>query len=429
MEKKHPKGLWFIFSVELCERFAFYGMRAILMLYMVKHLMLGTKKAGFLYGWFNGLVYLTPLLGGYIADRYMGARKGLLVGMILIAAGTYVMGIESLNFFYLALVILIFGNGFYKPNAPALLGTLYDANDPRKDGAFTLFYMSVNIGAFFAPFICGYLGEKVGWKYGFWAAATGMVIGLMIYLWGQQKFLGNKGLASCYKPVNRNKDSKTCDKPLTKEEKQRVAVIFILMFFCIFFWSAFEQAGSSMTLFADSETNRMLFGWEIPASYFQSLNPLFIVIFAPIFSKMWVAMSERKINPSTPAKFVWGLLLLGIGFIFMAFAAYIYKTSGPVSMLWLVAVYLLHTLGELCVSPVGLSMTSKLSPIKFVSLLMAVWTTSSFFAHIFGGIFAANYDSIAHWKFYLIPAATAIGSALVLVFLVKTLKRWMHGIN
>ena len=475
-----PKGLFLLFFVEMWERFSYYGMRALLVLYMVKYLMFSTEKSGQIYGWYTGMVYFTPLLGGYIADRYLGQRKSIIVGGTLMALGHFAMAFPPLPFFFSALILLILGNGFFKPNISTVVGTLYEENDPRRDAGFTIFYMGINLGAFFSPLVCGTLGEKIGWHYGFGAAGVGMVLGLVMYLWGQKALLGDKGM----KPANPSDklyvpfvlvgivlvflvasafqfsgyDIKGmipnwvystaatlaaiglayayASKPkstLTTVEKQRVAVIFIMVFFSIFFWSAFEQAGSSLTLFADRETNRVisLFGWswEMPASYFQSINPLLIFIFAPFFSKIWVSMGEAGKEPSSPLKFVMGLALLAIGFVVMIFAAEMYKQSGPVSVMWLIGAYFFHTLGELCLSPVGLSLVTKLAPAQFGSLMMGVWFLSSVAAGFVGGFFAGNYDTVSHTTFYMIPTATGLGAAALLLLMTPKIRKWMHGVH
>lgn len=428
MTKKHPKGLFLLFMVEMWERFGFYGMRALLMLYMVNQLMFGTEKAGKVYGMYLGLVYMMPLLGGFLADRYLGQRRSILLGGILLSAGYFLLAVPKMTFFYPALMVLIIGNGFFKPNISVVVGQLYEKNDPRRDGGFTIFYMGINIGAFFAPFVCGYLGQKISWSYGFGAAGIGMLIGLVMYIWGQKKYLGDKGLYPCN--INKPEQMHPADcKPLTKDDKQKMAAAFILIACAMFFFGAFEQAGSSMTLFADKETNLSIMGWTMPSSWFQALNPFFIVLLAPLFSRMWIMLAAKNKNPSAPFKFIWGLGLLGFGFIIMALAAHVYKTSGPVCMLWLVAVYFMHTLGELCLSPVGLSMITKLAHPRYVSMMMGMWFFSTGMGSGLAGFFAGEYDAMNHAVFFLIPAATSIGGAILLLFLSGFVKRWMHGIE
>lgn len=477
-QQAHPKGLYLLFGVEMWERFSYYGMRALLMLYMTKALMFSTQEAGSVYGWYTGLVYLTPLLGGYLADRYLGQRSAILIGGILMALGHFAMAFEALPIFYLALGLLILGNGFFKPNISTVVGQLYEKNDPRRDGAYTIFYMGINLGAFFSPLVCGYLGETIGWHYGFAAAGVGMVAGLIMYVWGAQKYLGDHGLKPRAADVSKNhvaaqplssgtKSVLTVILSLTgagvlghvlgywnhgftaavlgvvgstfvsvrgqsnlsTADKQRVAVIYVLTAFSVFFWSAFEQAGSSLTLFADRSTDRVipwLGGWEMPASWFQSLNPLFIFILAPMFSSLWIGLAKRGLNPSGPVKFALALVLLALGFAIMIPASNLFLTSGAVGIYWLTGVYLLHTLGELCLSPVGLSVVNRLAPAQFASLLMGVWLTGSSLANYVGGLFAGEYDSMDPATFFMIPTATAAVSGMVLYLISPVLKRWMH---
>ncbi|HOW16428.1 MAG TPA: peptide MFS transporter [bacterium] len=435
-DMKQPKAIYFLFTIEMWERFNYYGMRALLVLFMVKFLMFNTEKAGGLYGWFTGLVYLTPLIGGYIADRYWGRIKSMYVGMCTMAAGQFLLSsvawTSSMSSFYMALLLIVIGNGFFKPNMSATVGSLYDgANDPRRDGGFTIFYMGVNLGAFIAPLVCSPLVEAYGWAWGFMAAAVGMVIGTVTLFLGRKKFLGDNGMVAANCKIKDGK--KVCNEPLTTIEKQRIAVIFILMFFVIFFWSAFEQAGSSLTLFADQSLDRTIniFGWTytVPTAMFQSLNPFFIVLFGPVFSKLWVKLSTAKMEPSTVHKFVWGLSLLALGFVLMVFAVLTYEKSGPVTMLWLIAVYLFHTLGELCLSPVGSSMVTKLAPARFVSMLIGVYFLANFAANLLGGLFAGNYDAMNHKLFFMIPVATASGAAILLLILSRPIRKWMHGVH
>lgn len=428
MIDSQPKALYFLSSIEMWERFSYYGMRALLVLYMVKFLMFNTEKAGSIYGLYTGLVYATPLVGGYVADRYLGTRKCIFAGALLMALGHFTMAFSSFPCFYTALALLIAGNGFFKPNISTIVGQLYEKNDRRKDSGFTIFYLSINIGAFLSPLICGTLGEKIGFHYGFAAAGVGMLIGLLIYVIGQKKYLANLGVEPIYRQEQKNLLDKNQDSPLTKEEKQKIAVIFILVFFSIFFWASFEQAGSSLTLFADKSVDRMIpfLNWEFPTSYFQAVNPLLIMLLAPVFSDIWIHLSKRDKDPSTPAKFALGLGFTALGFIIMIFASAMCLQFGKVGMLWLIAVYFFHTVGELCISPVGISMITKLSPVKFGSLLMGVWFSSSFFANIVGGFFAGNYNSMDHRLFFLYPVILTGISAVVLAFMVGPIKKWMN---
>lgn len=422
----HPKGLYFLFTIEMWERFSYYGMRALLVLYMVKMLSFSDKDAGQVYGAYTGLVYLTPLIGGYIADRYIGQKSSILIGGILMMLGHFAMALHGLAFFYGALALLIIGNGFFKPNISTMVGQLYEQNDPRRDGGFTIFYMGINLGAFFSPLICGTLGEKIGFHYGFASAGVGMLLGLLIFMWGQNKFIADVGNRLLRQPVGLPRK----DEKLTLQEKQRIAVIFIMMFFSIFFWASFEQAGCSMTFFADRSTDRMIpfINKEFPVSWFQSVNPLFIMFLAPLLSKLWIDLADINKNPSVLAKFAIGLFLVSFGFVLMV-AASGFAGYGKVSFLWLIGAYFFHTLGELCISPVGLSMVTKLAPLKFASLLMAVWFLSSFFANYSAGLFAGNYSSLKMTDFFMIPAILTGVCCVILILIEKPVKKWMHGVE
>ena len=437
----HPKGLYLCFSVEMWERFSFYGMRALLVLFMTKFLLFTTEQAGHLYGWYLGVVYLTPLIGGYVADRYWGINKAIIVGGTVMAIGQLLLAAvafmnpevvraQMMWMFYLSLVIMVLGCGFIKANISTAVGTMYEKNDPRRDSAYTIFYMGINLGAFFSPLLCGTLGEKIGWGWGFGSAGVLMLIGVINYVMFNKKLLP----ASIFSAANCKKSSTDAPcEPLTKEEKQKIAVIFIMMFFVIFFWASFEQAGSSLTLFAENSTSRAIsiFGWNwiVPTTWFQSLNPLFIFILAPLFSGLWVTMAEKNAEPSTPFKFVWALVLVALGFVLMFFAALTYEKTGAVSMLWLVGAYFVQTLGELCLAPVGLSLVTKLSPARFASLLMGTWFIANFIANLISGFFAGNYDAMDHKTFFMIPVITAGGAAILLLLLIKPIKKWMHGIH
>lgn len=428
MEKmKHPKGLFLLFLVEMWERFSFYGMRALLMLYMVNQLLFGTEKSGKIYGMYLGLVWMSPLIGGFLADRYLGQRKSIVIGGTIMALGHFCMAIPDLPFFYSALLLIIIGNGFFKPNISVVVGKLYGENDPRRDSGFTIFYMGINVGAFIAPFVCGYLGQKIGWHYGFGAAGVGMVCGLILYLLLQKKYLGDAGLYPCRgKDIQRHPDE--C-KPLLKEDKHKLLAAGVLIFFAMFFFGAFEQAGASLTLFADRETNLSILGWAMPSSWFQAFNPLFVILFAPIFARMWIILAQKGRDPSAPVKFLSALTIIGTSFFVMSFAAYLYKTSGPVSVLWLTTVYFMHTMGELCLSPVGLSMVTKLSHPRYVSMMMGLWFFAAGLGSWGAGFLSGNYDAMSHISFFLIPAATSLGGAFLLLLLSGSVKRWMHGVR
>ncbi|MEO6833856.1 MAG: peptide MFS transporter [Chitinophagaceae bacterium] len=439
----HPKGLYLLFFTEMWERFSYYGMRAIFILFMTKMLLFGAGDASNIYGSYTGLVYLTPLLGGYLSDRYLGNQRSIITGGILMALGQFLMffsassaGASALTLMWAGLTFLIIGNGFFKPNISTMVGQLYPVGDRRIDSAFTIFYMGINLGALFSPLICGTLAEKVDYKWGFLAAGIGMVIGLITFLISRNKLLVNHLGEAIGKPVKKL-DAKAIgmiigaillvfflmnfkqwfhsdvdlvayliygsmivvplviisDKSLTKEEKSRIWVIFILAFFVIFFWSAFEQAGASLTLFADEQTNRHIGNYEMPASYFQSVNPLAIIVLAPLFSMLWLWLGKRKMEPASPRKMAYGLLLLCLGYVVIALAVKGVDSTAKISMYWLFALYTLHTMGELCLSPIGLSMVSKLAPARFGSLLMGTWFLANAAANKLAGTLSALIPS------------------------------------
>jgi len=451
--KGHPKGLYVLFVTEMWERFSYYGMRALFVLFMTKALLIDKALASDIYGSYTGLVYLTPLIGGYMADRYWGNRKSIVIGGILMAAGQFFMFISGSvyqsptapAFMFTGLALLIIGNGFFKPNISTMVGQLYPEGDKRVDSAFTIFYMGINLGAFIAPLLCGYLGDTgnpADFKWGFLAAGLGMVLSLVLFIALKNKYIVTpEGEQIGEKANNKRDESETAEKipfnpkrmyiwvgvfvaifaffyqlldfgvigsfifgltiaapgfiitdpSLTKVEKQRIWVVYIAAFFVIFFWAAFEQAGASLTYFAEEQTDRNLFGSVIPASYFQSVNALAIVIFAPIFVWIWGILGSKNMEPASPFKQALGLFLLAVGYLVIAFGVQGIDPSTKVSMVWLVSLYTIHTLGELCLSPIGLSMVNKLSPARFASLLMGVWFLSTASANKFAGTLSALY--------------------------------------
>lgn len=434
-KKGHPMGLYFLFFTEMWERFSYYGMRAIFILFMTKVLMLKDADASQIYGSYTGLVYLTPLLGGYLCDKFLGNRRSIMVGGLLMAIGQFCMFLSAsagenggIAIMWMGLTSLIIGNGFFKPNISTMVGQLYPAGDRRIDSAFTIFYMGINLGAFFSPLVCG----SMDFKWGFLAACIGMVVSLISFTLFQKKYLISEEGKNIGLPVNKL-DFKSIlliagsigivffmlnfkqmfksdieiisyfiygamvvmpliiltDKSLTKLERNRIIVIFILAFFVIFFWGAFEQAGASLTLFADRQTNRNLFGWEMPASYFQSINPLAVICLAPVFTIIWGFLYKRKMEPSSPYKMAYGLALVALGYIVIAIAVKGLGLGEKVSMWWLVSLYIIHSMGELCLSPIGLSMVSKLAPLRLSSLMMGTWFLANAAANKFAGTLSA----------------------------------------
>jgi POT family proton-dependent oligopeptide transporter len=446
-KKKHPPGLYLLFFTEMWERFSYYGMRAILVLYLTTAFVsggLGMSEAAAmsLYGFFTGAVYWTPIVGGYLSDRFLGRRLAITIGGIAMALGNFALfAMHSKMGLYIGLALLIIGNGFFKPNISTLVGELYEPNDKRRDAAFTIFYMGINLGAFFAPLVVGFLAEDLfkttfngvvqyGFKYGFLAAAIGMVIGQLIFNIFGPRYLGEIGK----KPVGKQQKSAQTiqtNQKLTKEEKRRTTAILILACFVIFFWAGFEQAGSSLTLYTDKFVDKTVGGWEVPTSWFQSLNPLFIVILAPVLSALWIKLANSKRGDlPIPAKMALGMILLGLGFVVLIPA--VLQTGSDeqqivekANVLFIVFTYFLHTLGELCLSPVGLSMVSKLAPVKLASLLMGVWLAGVGVANVLAGQLAAFTESLGFFQVFSLIGALTIGLGIVLLLLTKPLMRLM----
>ncbi len=437
--KGHPKGLYLLFCVEMWERFSYYGMRALLVLYMVQYLFSGMSKevatqyAGNIYGWYTGLVYLTPLVGGYLADRYFGQRKCIATGTFVMSIGLFCLALSVISadivykngFFILGLVLMILANGLVKSNISAIVGMLYGEDKQKRDAGFTLFYMGINLGAFFSPLICGTLATIYGFEYGFMTAGFGVLIGFLIYKIGEKPLLKDCGL-NPYTKVASEKHIE--DRELRLREKRKLWALYILMAFSVVFWLCYEQAGCSMALFAENETNRVitLFGKNIlmPSQYFQSLNPLFIVTFAPLMSILWGVLSSRKKEPTSVQKFAIGLGLISVAYLIMAFAGH-YSVNNLVSPMCLVCAFFVATIAELCISPIGLSLVTKLAPLKFASLIMGCWFLSSFIGNLGAGVFAGFYEKMSHSVFFLILSICSAIVCVVLVLLIPLLKKYM----
>lgn len=419
---QHPKGLFLLFFVEMWERFSYYGMRALLVLYMVQHLAYSVQKSNTIYGWYTGLVYLTPLLGGYLADRFLGQRKCISIGAIVMFIGLIGLTSDIRLLFLPSLCLMIIANGFFKSNISTIVGMLYGDDKQKRDAGFTIFYMGINLGSFFSPLVCGTIAHLYGFKYGFMAAGLGILFGYITYKLFENKFLQNYGLAPSVQNLVKDEDEN--GKELTLREKRRIYSLFILMTFSVFFWICFEQAGCSFTLFAEYSTERNLGNFVIPTGYFQSLNPLFIIAFAPLMSMLWSYLAQKGTEPTSVSKFIMALILVGLSAVIIAIAAYFAKT-GPVSPMWLVFTYLFATFAELCLSPIGLSLVSKLAPVRFASLLMGTWFLSSFFGNLAAGLFAGFYDKISHTLFFIILAASSFFIAFLLFAISPILKRWM----
>jgi proton-dependent oligopeptide transporter, POT family len=477
----HPRGLSTLFFTEMWERFSYYGMRALLILFMTAPAAAGglgfdTAVAGAVYGLYTSMVYMTSLPGGWIADKLIGQRRAVLYGAILIACGHFSMAFPSLGTFYLGLVLIVFGTGLLKGNVSVIVGRLYAPNDNRRDAGFSIFYMGINLGAFIAPLVCGYLGQRINWHIGFTAAGFGMVIGIVQYVLGG-KYLGDAGLHPASGPANDDLRKRTrvwgaagialvvlialalnfdlvpisakafadaagylllgttivffawlfFGGDWTTAERRRLFAIGALFLAAALFWSEFEQAGSTLNLFGDRATRTSILGWSFPSSYFQALQPLFIITFAPIFAWVWIRLGSRE--PSSPAKFAIGLLLVGSGFALLVVASSLSAQGVKVSPWWLVVTYLLHTFGELSISPVGLSATTKLAPARVGGLMMGVWFLGIAVGNFIGGRVASLYSAMPLPRLFGVVAAAAIVGGIVMFALTPPIKRLMGTVN
>lgn len=513
--KGHPKGLYVLFATEMWERFNFYGMRAMLVLFMTKALLFNDEFSSNLYGSYISLIYLSPLVGGYIADRYWGNKRSILVGGLVMAVGELILfacgsvydsspGLAT-PLFFTGLGFMIAGNGFFKPNISSLVGQLYKPNDIRKDAAYTIFYMGINVGGMMGPLVCGFFGDTgnpVDFKWAFLVGAIAMIISLIVQKLYHDKYVKSpdnkilgltpgaehsaEGLSHAEKTILVPPPPKAAlnpvvivvsmlafaglmigaifldtkinylsylllaaflfviflifsDKNLTKEERQRIWVMIIIAVFVVFFWGAYEQTGASLVFFADRQTNRHLWGdYIMPTSYFQSFNSAFIIIFAPVFAWIWLKMGSKQ--PATPTKMGIGLILLGLGYLWIAFGV---KDVGDkqVSIIWLTGLYMLHTFGELCLSPIGLSLFNKLSPLRFASLLMAVWFLGNAGGNKLAGVLSAlypeggkttsflGYQMTNTYEFFMLFVFMGCIAGAILLLLSKKLQKMMHGIT
>ena len=417
----HPIGLYVLFFTEMWERFSYYGMRAILVLYLVAETTEGNAGLGWtngealaLYGWYTMLVYVASIPGGWIADKFLGQKKSVLYGGILLVAGHSILAIEELWAFYSGLGLIILGVGLLKPNISTMVGGLYKQGDIRRDKGFTIFYIGINLGSFLSSLIVGYVGEVHGWHYGFGLAGIGMTLGLVQYLLGQ-KYLKNVG--NFYGDSENKEELEAMKKPLTKIEKDRVIVLFISFLLVIVFWGAFEQAGGLMNIYAKENTNRILMGWEVPASWFQSLNAMFIIFLGTSVALYW---ANRKLNgkvSSSLFKMIIGLIIMGTGFFFMSAAASEFNNTGASAMYWLVLAYLFHTIGELCISPVALSYITKLAPVKYASLMMGVYFAMTGFGNKLAGLLGESAEGLGELTVFTgIAIFCVIFGLLVMIF-------------
>ena len=481
----HPRGLATLFFTEMWERFSFYGMRALLVLFLVDAIARGglgldDKTATAIYGLYTAAVYIVALPGGWIADRLIGAQKAVLYGGILISLGSFGLWLSpNASMFYLGLIVIILGVGLLKPNISALVADLYPEGGGRRDAGFTIFYMGINIGAFIGPLITAWLAQTYGWRVGFMAAGVGMALGVAQFM-VTRHHLGGAG-AVPHVPTGTDLSSAWRNlwigsavlgvlvalpflgilevSPIELQaygifvivgmaalyfayllffagldgvERKRILALIALFLACALFWSGFEQAGSSLNLFADRYTDRIVGAFTVPAGWFQSLNAIFIVIFAPVFSAMWVNLARRNLDPSTPVKFALGLIGMALGFLAMFFAARVVADGLPAAAYWLVLTYLLHTFGELCLSPVGLSSVTKLVPQRFVGQSLGIWFLAVSLGNLVAGKIAGEFDADnvgAMPGQYLDIFWFGMVTAIVLFLLSPVVKRWMGGVQ
>jgi POT family proton-dependent oligopeptide transporter len=480
----HPRGLSTLFFTEMWERFSYYGMRALLILFMTASVADGglgfdTAVAGAVYGLYTSMVYMTTLPGGWIADRLIGQRRAVLYGGMLIASGHFSMAFPSTATFYLGLFLIVIGTGLLKGNVSVMVGQLYAPRDTRRDAGFSIFYVGINLGAFIAPLICGYLGQRVNWHLGFAAAGLGMVIGVIQYamggrylsevslrpapassaeeaervqqrakVWGLLALVLVVGFGiGAYTGVLPVTPSQIADAAgymlliicvgffawlfmssnWTPEERKRLYAIGVFFLAAGIFWSLFEQAGSTLNLFADRDTRTSILGWTFPSSWFQSMNSLFVWSFAAVFAVVWTKLGRHE--PSTPVKFSLGLLFVGAGFAVLVVAAQLAAGGVQVSPMWLTVVYLLHTFGELCLSPVGLSAMTKLAPVRIAGLMMGVWFLATSVGNFIAGRLAGFYEAMPLQSLFTNIALFGIIPGLILLALAPAIKRQMGEVN
>ena len=482
-KKGHPAGLYLVFFTGMWERFSYYAMRGILVLYLTATWLNGglgydEKFSTTVYGLATGLCYFTPLFGGWLSDRYLGQRKSILIGGFIMVLAQFLLFAPELfttvspnltpeqlahNEFigrvglFAGLFLLIIGNGFFKPNISSIVGDLYEPGDRRLDSAFSIFYMGINLGAVIAPLIVGLLADNVfattfvdangvtqithGYRYGFLAAAVGVLLGQLLFVFLSNKYLGNIGMEPKGAAKLAESSTEEVKVPLTRQEKERIAVIFIFFFFAVFFFAGMEQAGASFNLYANKYIDRTIFGHEIPTAWLQMINPFFVIVLAPVFAYFWNTRLGQALN--TPLKMGLGLIVLGIGFWFMLIAGFqrgaIWQgglnivdnadATIKASMIWMILTYLLHTIGELSLSPVGLSIVTKLSPARFASLFMGVWIMAAAFANMLAGLISSYVVELGASTVFASISAFVMVLGILMVSLNKVIERMMHGVR
>ena len=427
----HPKGLFVLFFTEMWERFSYYGMRAILVLYLVTQTTGDNPGLGWtsaealaLYGWYTMLVYVASIPGGWIADRLIGQKKSVLIGGLTLCLGHSILAVEQMWAFYFGLGLIIAGVGLLKPNISTMVGGLYEQGDIRRDKGFTIFYIGINIGAFLSSLIVGYVGEVHGWHYGFGLAGIGMLLGQLVYMAGQKHLIhvGNL-LTKTENPEEKEK----YNQPLTKIEIDRVKVLLLSFLIVIVFWGAFEQAGGLMNIYTLEKTNRVIAGMTIPASVFQSLNAAFIILLGTSVAGYWASRSSKNKEASSLFKMAVGTMIMGTGFFFMSAASAEFDTNGSSAMYWLVLAYLFHTIGELCASPVALSFITKLAPVKYASIMMGVYFAMTGFGNKLAGFLGESASDLGEFVIFTGIATFCIAFGLLIIVFKKHLNGLTHG--
>jgi len=430
----HPRGLSTLFFSEMWERFSYYGMRGFLILYMTAAVTAGgmglnTATAAAIYGTYTSLVYLMSIPGGWLADRVFGQRKAVLYGGILIACGHFTLAVPLAGSFYVGLVLIVLGTGLLKPNISAIVGQLYGANDVRRDAGFSIFYMGINLGAFIGPLIAGVLAQRVDWHAGFACAGVGMTFGLIQYVVGRERLRPAAQRMASIPPPPAGPRAPMAAGGFTRVEWMRMGAVVVFFLFAALFWGAYEQAASTLNLFADRHTDRVVLGWSVPSSWNVSIQGMFVIMLAPVFAWIWMRLGQRE--PSTPMKFALGLLLVGVSFVLLLPAGLMVQGGGGVlvSPLWLVVAYFLQVCGELCLSPVGNSVVTKLAPARVVGLMMGVWFLSIAVGNKLAGWAAGLSATVPLPTLFGAIAATTIGAALVLFLLVRPIRTLMGGVH
>ncbi len=428
----HPRGLTTLFFTEMWERFSYYGMRAFLILYMTAPATLGglgfsDADAASVYGTYTGSVWLAAIFGGIAADRLLGQYRSVLLGGVIIALGHFTLAFKALPFFYTGLALIVIGTGLLKPNVSTLVGSLYQPGDTRRDAGFSIFYMGINLGAFLGPLIAGYLAQRVDWHLGFASAGFGMALGLTQYVLGRERL--RPGLERLKQQPTAAATAQGDGALFTATEWKRIGAVVIFFVFASLFWGAYEQAGSTLNLFADRFTRLSLFGFSFPSSWFQSVQPIFVILLAPAFAMLWSRMGSRE--PSSPAKFALGLLFVGLAFVVLVPAGAAAQSGAGVrvSPWWLIVSYFVMELGELCLSPVGLSVVTKLAPARAVGLMMGVWFLSNSAGNWLAGWAAGFFSELPLVTLFGISAGVTLGSAFLLLLLIQPVRKLMGGVH